>query len=168
MPIKKAIKLLEELEKDPTRGLNEDVFHMVSRLTPLVNVDLLIKDSTERILLTWRSDVYHGDGWHIPGGIVRYKETFSDRLNAVAANELQTTVSFAPEPIKVIQTINDIKTRAHFISFLFDCKLSGDLPEKIKYRGGKAQIGEWCWFKQAPDDLLEIHKKLYKDLFYTD
>jgi ADP-ribose pyrophosphatase YjhB (NUDIX family) len=166
MPIKKAVDQLEALVIDPSQGLGEDVFYMVSRLTPLVNVDLLIRDAQGCILLTWRSDIYHGDGWHIPGGILRFKESFSDRLIAVAANELQTTVSFSAEPQGIQQTFNNIATRGHFISLLFDCKLTGKLSDKMKYSGDTPNIGEWCWFKHAPDDLLPIHKKMYKNLFY--
>jgi ADP-ribose pyrophosphatase YjhB (NUDIX family) len=167
MPIKKAINQLEALVKDPSKGLGEDVFCMVSRLTPLVNVDLLIRDDAGCVLLTWRSDIYHGDGWHIPGGILRFKETFADRLIAVAANELQTTVSFSEEPQSIQQNFNNIATRGHFISLLFDCKLTGKLPEKMKYSGGTPKAGEWCWFKHAPDDLLAIHKKMYINLFFS-
>ena len=52
-------------------------------LTPLVNVDLLIKDSG-RTLLTWRDDEFYGPGWHIPGGILGFKERALDRLAKVA------------------------------------------------------------------------------------
>lgn len=42
----------------------------------MVNVDLLIKNvSSNETLLTWREDEYYGPGWHVPGGIVRFKET---------------------------------------------------------------------------------------------
>ena len=34
---------------DSRRGLPEEVFRLLSELTPLVNVDLLIKDGTSRI-----------------------------------------------------------------------------------------------------------------------
>ncbi|MBF0444616.1 MAG: NUDIX hydrolase [Magnetococcales bacterium] len=165
MSIKKAIDQLEALVTDPSKGLGEDVFYMVSRLTPLVNVDLLIRDVAGRILLTWRSDIYHGDGWHIPGGILRYKEVFSDRVIAVAASELQTTVSFSEEPQSIQQNFNNIATRGHFVSLLFACKLTGNLPQNMQFMGGTPKVGEWCWFKEVPDDMLEIHKKMYKSLF---
>ncbi|MBF0193594.1 MAG: NUDIX hydrolase [Magnetococcales bacterium] len=165
MSIKKAITQVEAIEKDPAQGLSDDVFYMVSRLTPLVNVDLLIRDEKRRVLLTWRSDIYHGSGWHIPGGILRYKETFATRLNAVAANELQTTVSFSEEPQSIQQNFNNIATRGHFVSLLFDCKLTGKLPDNMEFTVDSPKAGEWCWFKQAPEDLLKIHKKMYSSLF---
>jgi colanic acid biosynthesis protein WcaH len=41
----------------------------------MVNVDLFISDDQGRVLLTWRDDEIFGAGWHIPGGMIRYKET---------------------------------------------------------------------------------------------
>ena len=49
-------------------GLPHDLFVFVSRLTPLVNVDLLIQDPHHGTLLTWRHDETYGPGWHVPGG----------------------------------------------------------------------------------------------------
>ena len=40
-------KLLLEIEHyidDPREGLTEEIFYFISKLTPLVNVDLLIKN----------------------------------------------------------------------------------------------------------------------------
>lgn len=49
------------------QGLPQEVFYFVSELTPLINVDLLIKDKSGRTLLTWRDDKFYGPAWHIPG-----------------------------------------------------------------------------------------------------
>src|SRR6185295_12919473 len=79
---------LEARAAEVRRDLPEDMFLLVSRLTPLVNVDLLIKDNQNRTLLTWRDDEYYGAGWHIPGGIIRFRETAADRVLAVGRGEL--------------------------------------------------------------------------------
>ena len=58
----------------------------------MVNVDLLIRNDRREILLTWRHDeLYHG--WHVPGGVMRYKERLADRVAAVAHIELGTAVT---------------------------------------------------------------------------
>ena len=79
MTLPEAIRLLDRLAGDPNQGLPEDLFLFISRITPLVNVDLLIQGPQHRTLLTWRSDEHHGAGWHVPGGIIRYKETAHQR-----------------------------------------------------------------------------------------
>ena len=75
-------------------GLPDEVFYYISRTTPLVNVDLLIKDENGRTLLSWRNDRYAGKGWHVPGGIVRFKETLETRVQKVAEIEVGVNISF--------------------------------------------------------------------------
>ena len=41
MNINKSIAQIERLIKDPSYGLPEEIFYLVSRITPLINVDLL-------------------------------------------------------------------------------------------------------------------------------
>lgn len=83
MNLDEAIAAFEAYCPDPRSGLPEVVFLLMTRLTPMVNVDLLIQDPTGRTLLTWWDDSYHGAGWHIPGGIIRLKETAAQRIAAV-------------------------------------------------------------------------------------
>ena len=89
---------------DPRQGLPEEVFLFASRITPLINVDLLIQDDAGRTLLTWRDDEL-GQGWHIPGGIIRYKETSAERIRECARLELGAEVSFDAAPLLVLETI---------------------------------------------------------------
>src|SRR4030042_3341997 len=115
--LKKAIDTLESSIHDPSKGLPEEVFLCISRMTPLVNVDLLIKNDENQTLLTWRDDVYWGPGWHIPGGIIRHKETFADRIKAVAKNEVGAEVKFYSIPLAMNEVIiKERKDRSHFIS----------------------------------------------------
>ncbi|MDB4264988.1 hypothetical protein N9893_02880, partial [bacterium] len=88
MVLKEAITSLDRSIQNATEGLPDEVFYFVSRTTPLVNVDLLIKDEDGRTLLAWRDDLYSGTGWHVPGGIVRFKETFESRVLKVAEIEI--------------------------------------------------------------------------------
>ena len=66
--LQRALHAIESTLDDPHRGLPEELFLFVSRITPLVNVDLLIQDDRGHTLLTWRDDEFHGAGWHVPGG----------------------------------------------------------------------------------------------------
>ena len=75
MNISDTIAFLVKEVPDPSKGLPDDVFYYISRTTPLVNVDLLIKDEKGRALLAWREDQFSGKGWHVPGGIVRDRKS---------------------------------------------------------------------------------------------
>ena len=55
-----ALAKLEGWAPDPRKGLPYGLFVFISRLVPMVNVDLLISDEQGRILLTWREDEVPG------------------------------------------------------------------------------------------------------------
>lgn len=154
-----AIERLEALIENPSAGLPEDLFLLITRLTPMVNVDLLIKNSQKHTLLTWRDDKFFPPGWHVPGGIIRYKERAEDRIRAVAANELGAEVSFAPVPLAVNQVILDRqRNRAHFISLLYQCSLTTPLDPRRECQGDTPAAGQWAWHATCPTDLIEVHR----------
>jgi len=156
MNTSKAIEFLEKQIKDPKIGLTEEVFLFVSRLTPLLNVDLLIKDESGRILLSWRNDI-HGKGWHIPGGIIRFKEKMEDRVLKVADREIGMPVKFNSKPLVINQFICNHKSRGHFISVLYKCFLSGDfIPKNIGLT--KKDQGYLMWHNKCPKNLIKSHE----------
>ncbi|MFH0855137.1 MAG: NUDIX hydrolase [Candidatus Omnitrophota bacterium] len=159
MKIKGIVKELEARIKDPAKGLPEEVFLFMSRITPLVNVDLLIKNKRKQTLLTWRDDGYFPAGWHIPGGIVRYKEPIARRIKAVAAAELGAKVRCSATPLLIREVvIPALRNRAHAISFLYECSLAS-LPAKgLMYAGGCPKQGQWAWHEKCPKDLISVHR----------
>ena len=140
-------------------GLPEDVFLLISQLTPLVNVELLIKDEEKGTLLTWRHDEFYGPAWHLPGGIVRFKELASTRIKKVAKSELGATVSFDSEPIEVNEIMNKNRDiRGHFFSLLYSCKLTSPLNKNSAFKEENPINGYWRWFKDCPDNLVFQHE----------
>ena len=153
---------------DSRRGLPEEVFRLVSELTPLVYVDLLIKDSSGRTLLTWRDDEFYGPGWHIPGGILRFKERALDRLAKVAELELGAQISSNLVPLLITEIMHPSRdVRGHFISLLYECAItSGPLGECYS-QNGQPKNGKWAWFSEAPSQLIHQHK-VYKPFIQND
>jgi len=155
-----AITVLEQAISDPKVGLPEEIFKLVSRLTPMVNVDLLVKDEQNRILLAWRDDEYSGSGWHIPGGIVRFKESLENRIQQVAMSELKTEVSFNSEPISLNQAFCNPNTRGHFISLLYNCTVKeGFQPDNTGI--SETEPGYLKWHESCPNNLIQVHD-MYK------
>jgi len=137
------------------QGVPHDLFVFLSRIVPIVNVDLLIRDYRLGTLLTWRDDEYYGPGWHIPGGVIRYKETFETRIRLTARAELETDVAFDPEPITLVQTIEPVRReRGHFISLLYCCRLLGPPAERLRHAGSQPAPGHWAWHSACPPDLI--------------
>jgi colanic acid biosynthesis protein WcaH len=151
-----AIDYLESMVSDPRKGLPQELFLFISRLTPLVNVDLLIRNTQDQKLLTWRDDPIFGRGWHVPGGCVRLGESFAERIAAVAVGELGAVVTFEPTPLGIFETIDKTRSsRTHHISLLFDCTLVGDPDPQRKCGMESPRAGAWAWHSVCPDDLLQ-------------
>jgi ADP-ribose pyrophosphatase YjhB (NUDIX family) len=156
--LRRHIEALELALEDRRRGLPEDVFLFVSRITPLINVDLLIQDDRSRTLLTWRDDEFFGAGWHVPGGIIRYKESAAQRIRACAREELSAEVSCDAAPLLVSETIRAHASRGHFISLLFRCRLVTALDEHRRATDHPSS-GQWRWHDGCPPDLLEAQRQ---------
>ena len=153
------IEALERAIGDPRRGLPEDLFLFVSRLIPMVNVDLLIQDDRGRTLLTWRDDRHFGSGWHVPGSVIRYKERAADRVRACAREELGAAVSFEEAPIFVMETILAGRERGHAVSLLYRCRLMGAPDAARAAATGSPTAGQWRWHDGAPSDLLDVQQQ---------
>jgi len=158
MDMHETIARLDEHISDPSLGLPEEVFLFVSRITPMVNVDLLIKDKNSRTLLSWRDNPIHGKGWHVPGGIVRFQESLERRLMKVAEIEIGAEVEFDPVPATINQIIDDkLEARGHFISILYKCFLSNKYNLKNIGLSNK-DAGYLMWHDTCPDNLIRYHE----------
>jgi colanic acid biosynthesis protein WcaH len=161
MKLSEAIAAIENSVDNARDGLPQDVFELVSRLVPMVNVDLLIKDEQNRTLLAWRDDIYAGTGWHIPGGIIRFKEDPLTRLQKVAQAEIGCTLEYDDQPIALTPIICRHETRGHFFSLLYQCYLPSSFQPDNHTRL-KTDPGYLAWHSQCPDNLVKCHD-MYRD-----
>ena len=151
---------------NPISGLGKRMFLIVSQLTPLCNVELVVKDSLDKTLLIYRDDEFYGPGWHLPGGVIRFRENVETRIYLTLLNELKIKKSFVSE-LKLIscyEIINSKKIlRSHFISLLYYVKIS-----KVNF---KAPIydnlmgyknGDIAYHIRSPRNLLKEHLR-YKE-----
>ena len=144
-------------------GLPDHLFKYLSSITPLINVDLIVCNPKKGFLLSWRSDEYYGPGWHIPGGIIRFKENCIDRLNFVAKNELNLDQELKFSLVSINQIMNPYRDiRGHFISMLFLSYIQDlDLNNKnVKVK----ENGYLEWHDSMPDDIIKQHKRYEKIL----
>lgn len=155
--LQRAIDTLDSIVQDPSRGLPEDVFLLISRMTPLVNVDLLIHDPARGYLLTWRDDAFFSPAWHIPGGIIRFRELAAQRICEVARMELGATVSFEPTPAMVYESIRPAPmSRGHFISLLYRCTLLTPPEPALQFVSGTPRARQWAWHATCPENLTDV------------
>ena len=152
---------------NPTKGLPEEVFLFATEITPMVNVDLLIRDADGNVLLSWRDDPIDKTGWHIPGGIVRVKETFEERIQQVGILEIGCpSILFDPKPLEIVPILlPERKQRCHFISFVYSCHL----PERFVIDNGPKKPhdkGYLQWHRTFPSDMISP-QNFYKKYFQT-
>jgi colanic acid biosynthesis protein WcaH len=156
--LRRGIEAVEAGLGDPRHGLPADVFRFVSRITPLINVDLLIQDDHSGTLLTWRDDEFYGPGWHVPGGIIRYKESTTERICACAREELGADVVSEPAPLLVLESTREQDTRGHHISLLFRCRLVSPPDAARRAASDPPSSGQWRWHGRCPPDLIEAQR----------
>ena len=134
--IANPIKILESEINNATIKLPEHIFLFISKITPLVNTDLMIKDETGRILLSWRQDKYTEVGWHFPGRILRFKNSLRQCIYDLIDEEIKRKVVLNEVPIEYNEIIEDHPKirdiRSHFISFLFRKKIT---PPAVSTQG---------------------------------
>ena len=136
--------------------LPQHLFNYVSSITPLVNVELVITGPSKFVLLSWRDDGLYGPGWHLPGGIVRHKESLLDRIQRVAYNECGIDSIKSCTFLQVNQVMNPNRDlRGHFISLVFGLSIDylPTLPE-LDYQDGALGL-----FYSAPSNLIEQHRR---------
>lgn len=170
MTITEAISVLDKECLPAPNDIPEAILFFISRHTPLINIDLLIRDECKQnVLLSWRNDVMFNIGWSIPGGIIRCKETLKDRIIKTAQNEINKNIkryinfNYIEIPIYIHEFINpNQQIRCHHISFIYECFVSNNIiiNENIK----EGMSGYLKWFHSCPNDLIKIHE-VYKKFF---
>jgi colanic acid biosynthesis protein WcaH len=157
MKLINALRSVENHIPDPASGLPEELFLAISRMTPMVNVDLLVQDENGRTLLSWRDDRFSGAGWHVPGGVIRFRERLEHRLLKVAELEIGASVEYDPVPVAVNQIIDpSLPARSHFISILYRCYL-GSAFEPVNHRRSATTPGYLKWHASCPENLIKVH-----------
>ena len=162
-------KLWEERNNlNPSQGLPPELFEWISSIVPVPNVDLLVINENNQILLSWRDDEYYGQGWHLPGGCIRYKETIEERIQKTALSELGSKVIADANPIAVRSMIMGTKTgypikRAHHVALLIRCSLPKGFEINNENRK-ETDAGYLKWFDRIPENILEVHD-IYFDVF---
>ena len=134
--------------------LPQHLFNYVSSITPLVSVELVITTPSKHVLLSWRDDGLYGPGWHLPGGVLRHKESLIDRIRTVASKECSVESFISCNFVQVNQIMNPNRDlRGHFIAFVYHLCIDHDptLDNSILTNGSLSL------FSSAPSNLIKQH-----------
>ncbi len=68
--------------------IKADKFLRIVELTPLVSIDLIIRNDAEQVLLGYRSNSPAKGRWFVPGGIVKKNESLELAFNRISKKEI--------------------------------------------------------------------------------
>lgn len=157
-----AVNILRDAEFATENGMPDELFLLISSLVPIANVDMLIVNEKDQLLLARRNDEFYEKAWHIPGGCMRYGESFMHAIQETAKRELGCEVEVDETPIVVRNVIRGsnpaqqhARERGHNVAVLFRCSLPKDYPlpngEKVETDEGFLR-----WFDMLPPDFMGI------------
>ena len=70
------------------KSLDHETFAHIVEHTPLIAIDLIIKDSESRVLLGRRVNAPAKDHWFVPGGRIYKNETISEAFSRIFFSEI--------------------------------------------------------------------------------
>lgn len=73
--------------------LGSDIFSTVVENTPLVSVDLIVRDASQRVLLGLRTNRPAQNTWFVPGGRIDKDESIEEAFSRLVENELGILLS---------------------------------------------------------------------------
>ena len=76
-----------------SRFLDKDEFAHVVRNTPLVSIDLIIRDPDQCVLVGFRTNEPAKGKWFVPGGVVRKYERLADAFARILKTEVALEAS---------------------------------------------------------------------------
>ena len=144
------------------QGLPDEVFRLVTSLTPMTNVDLLIQNDRRETLPTWRDDELY-QGWHLPGGIVRYKERMADRWRRWRASKPARRSGSGAGPVAVNEVITSTGRSAATSSRSCSPATWPAAPDESRRQTGPAEARRVGVARRCPPQISSQHE-MYRSL----
>ena len=147
--------------------LDDALFEQVISTTPLVSIDLIVEDSSGRVLLGQRLNRPAQGFWFVPGGRIRKDEKIADAFARLSLDEVGRSIGIEQARFLGVyqhlyrDTVFGENNSTHYVVLAFSINLDvdsgGDMPT--------LQHGAYRWFDV--NDLL-IHPQVHdntKDYF---
>lgn len=78
-----------------TQRLEKSTFKTVVASTPLISIDLIVRNSHDQVLLGFRSNRPAQGYWFVPGGRIYKNETFEQAFSRLTQAELGKTIELS-------------------------------------------------------------------------
>jgi colanic acid biosynthesis protein WcaH len=133
--------------------LEKELFSSIIENTPLISIDLIIKDSEEKILLGQRINKPAKNSWFVPGGRIYKDEKIEDAFKRITKDEIGKEFNISNSSFKGVyqhfyddNVFND-NFSTHYIVLGFELVIKEELSL------GTIQHEKYKWFTQ--DELLK-------------
>lgn len=147
--------------------LDKDVFQTVVANTPLISIDLIVRDSTGRVLLGYRRNRPAQSSWFVPGGRIAKGESIAEAFRRLTHVELGMALSLDGSSYLGLyehfyeDSAVDPDVATHYVVNAFSLTLEQpgetvDLP--------KDQHSGYRWLTVAEllaDEAVHLHSKWY-------
>ncbi|WP_350587314.1 GDP-mannose mannosyl hydrolase [Pseudoalteromonas sp. 3-MNA-CIBAN-0064] len=144
--------------------LPQDVFEVVIRSTPLVSIDIILKNTTGEVLLGKRNNRPAKGNWFVPGGRVLKDEPLDLAFKRLIENELGLKEEVRSNFKGIYQHFYDDNFlgntfTTHYVVLAYEVNFNGELtslPEE--------QHSDYKWFTQDElllNDHVHEHTKWY-------
>ena len=133
--------------------LEKELFSSIIENTPLISIDLIIKDSEGKILLGQRINKPAKNSWFVPGGRIYKDEKIEDAFKRITKDEIGKEFNISKSSFKGVyqhfyddNVFND-NFSTHYIVLGFELVIKEELSL------GTIQHEKYKWFTQ--DELLK-------------
>jgi colanic acid biosynthesis protein WcaH len=133
--------------------LEKELFSSIIENTPLISIDLIIKDSEGKILLGQRINKPAKNSWFVPGGRIYKDEKIEDAFKRITQDEIGKEFDISNSSFKGVyqhfyddNVFND-NFSTHYIVLGFELVIKEELSL------GTIQHEKYKWFTQ--DELLK-------------
>ena len=143
--------------------LPDETFKNVIQHTPLISIDLIVRNEQGEVLLGKRVNAPAKGYWFVPGGRVRKNETLDDAFVRLVKEELGIESGITRADAKFLGVFehfyddyvfgDDVST--HYVVLGYEVKLNQLLKERIPYIQHENYI--WCDELKFFLDNLKIH-----------
>ncbi len=150
-----------------TQLLDNDFFRTVVSHTPLVSIDLIVRNTQDQVLLGLRANRPAQGHWFVPGGRILKEETLANAFKRLTQDELgQEMLICNAHYLGLYEHFYDDSSfgshvSTHYVVNGFEIQLSNDdlnFPQEQHYG--------FCWFsvpELMASDKVHIHTKWYFD-----
>ena len=134
--------------------LSDKEFIEVIDRTPLVSIDLIIKDPKNRILMGYRTNEPAKDKWFVPGGRIKKGETIEDAFQRICSSEIKERHNksearligvFTHDHDKNVFLVEGIRT--HYVVLAYELRFDGAFELKLT-----EQHSKFDWFTKEQVD----------------